>query len=46
MRGCCAASKVEVIAALTKRKESELNPDVRRGIAIAIYAIKTEGAGE
>ncbi len=38
--GCCAASQVAILAALKQRYASELNPDVRRGIMIAIVAIK------
>jgi hypothetical protein len=40
-RGCCNANLVAVIDALKKRQESELNPDVRRGLAIAIHTLST-----
>jgi hypothetical protein len=39
-RGCCNAKLVAVIAELKKRQASERCPDVRRGITIAINALK------
>lgn len=41
-RGCCNANLVAVIHELKKRQASELNPDVRRGLAIAIHTLATE----
>lgn len=42
-RGCCNAKLVAIIDALKKRQASELNPDVRRGLAIAIHTLATSG---
>lgn len=43
-RGCCNATKVTLIEALRKRMKAERNPDVKRGLQIAIYEItRTEG---
>lgn len=46
-RGCCivndsSANLVAIIDTLKKRQASELNPDVRRGLAIAIHTLATE----
>jgi hypothetical protein len=41
-RGCCNAKLVAVIAELKKRQASELNPDVRRGLTIAIHTLASE----
>jgi hypothetical protein len=39
-RGSCNATLVAIIAELQKRQASERNPDVRRGLQIAIYELK------
>jgi hypothetical protein len=46
LRGCCAARTVNLIAALKHRLVGEHNPDVRRGLQIAIYEIKTGHCAE
>lgn len=38
--GCCNETLVAVIQTLKKRQASELNPDVRRGLTIAIHTLK------
>lgn len=41
-RGCCNRRVVAAIQALKKLREAELNPDVRRGLQIAIHTLATE----
>ena len=41
--GCCNATKVAIIQVLKQRYFAEMNPDVRRGLLIAIIEIKREG---
>lgn len=40
--GCCNAKLTELIQRLKARAEAEKNPDVRRGLMIAIYYAKEE----
>lgn len=40
--GCCNACLTELIQRLKARAEAEKNPDVRRGLMIAIYFAKEE----
>lgn len=46
MNGCCNACLTELIQRLKARAEAEKNPDVRRGLMIASYALKTYFAKE
>lgn len=40
--GCCNATKVAIIQALKRRIADEMNPEVRRGLQIAIYEVTKE----
>lgn len=40
MKGKIAADRLEVILRLKRRLAEERNPDVRRGLQIAIYELK------